>query len=315
MPNTKISNVKTQDTLSDITEKPIKTNKIEIIETMDFNVNVLSKKIAASEDVVINHVIAKLISERLDWEENEYHSSNERLYSILTACFELFETLKWDSVALNSFYRYLNTNGLVFKSSTHLMVKIISVVFGSDSHRTKKYASKLRILHEQKISANEIKNYLYKCGGIDEVKRKPKEDVMPKFIKGKAALYGNYLATIKSDALFKDFKDTNYVDKEGILLLANYNRENDEFNILRVVQNQAALNAAYAYLSSNVGGEEINQLKKVLENQKVTESENIDKLDYLNQDNSDKSSQFKFYKDDAIKAIQNDDHITNLNKG
>lgn len=286
-------------------EAPVSVNSNAVFNVGEFNRSVLNNKMNSSEDVVMNSVLEQLISERISWENTEFHSSNERLYSILTACYELFDTFKVDTVALNSFYRYLHANNHTFKSTTHLMLKVIRVVFGSDSRRTNKYASALRILHEQGIAANQLKNHLYQCGGIEEVKRKSKSQEMPRDEKGKAALYGTCLGTIKDARLLEKFNGTDY--EEGVLFLANYNRGTQEFNILRVIQNKSALKAVYATLASDVTDHEVEQLKLIKASREKSASDGVK--------NHEKTDSFKFHEIEELVDLLDANDLNNMSVG
>ena len=72
-----------------------------------------------------------LISERKNWEQNEYARSNQKLYEIFQKCYALYLEMKGvtaEKLALKrAFNTYCTDNGVKYKDSTHLMVKIAVV--------------------------------------------------------------------------------------------------------------------------------------------------------------------------------------------
>lgn len=222
----------------------------------------------SSQDQVITDTLDALINERKDWEQKEYFQSNERLYSILTKCYEVFRSINGASseavVARKSFMRFVNANGYEFKRTTHLMIQVVRVVFGVDSPCASKYSTALRIASEEGVAVKNLKDYFYKNGGIEGVRRKKNDEGMPRHIKGTAVLYGSSITTIKDDDLLDKFNETDYVD--SVLFLATYDEDAESFDILRVIQNPTALKAAYTSLASSVTNTELAALEADLEN-------------------------------------------------
>lgn len=217
----------------------------------------------STQDKVISTTLDDLINDRKDWEANEYIQSTERLYSILTDCYSVFRSMNGTTseaiVARKSFDRVVKVRGYNFKDTMHLMVQVIRVVFDSESRRTSKYASALRIASEQKVEVKDLKDFLYSNGGIEEVARIKKNHDLPRHTKGKAVLYGKHITTIKDEGLLKKFVLSDYED--AVLFLATFDQEEGTFDILRVVQNKTAIKAAYTSLASEVSYPELEALK------------------------------------------------------
>lgn len=223
----------------------------------------VSDLLVSTQDQVISNTIDDLINERIDWEQNEYRQSNERLYTILTRCYEVFKTINGTSsdavVARKSFMRLVKSRGYEFKSTTHLMIQVIRVVFGIDSPCASKYSTALRIAAEEGISVNNLKDFFYKHGGIEGVRRKKNDEGLPRHIKGKAILYGPSITTIEDQDLLDEFNDVDYVD--SVLFLATYDEDEESFDVISVIQNPTTLKAAFTSLSSVVTDSQIAALE------------------------------------------------------
>ena len=228
-----------------------------------FTINDLDVQMLSSGDKVINQTLDELIAERMDWELNEYFQSNERLYSILTKCYSIFQSLKGTSdearLAKKSFNRFIKNNGLNIPDTNHLMTQVIIVVFGGKSRRTSKYSSALRVAADTKVATNELKDFFIEFGGLDEVIRS-KKDGMPRHEKGRAVLYSNIITTLPGNNISDDININDYSDNDAILLLATYDEDTDDINVLRVIQNNAAIKAAFASLASKVTDTELQAL-------------------------------------------------------
>jgi hypothetical protein len=53
---------------------------------------------------------------------------------------------------------------------------------------------------------------------------------------------------------------TDYPNNDAVLLLATYDEDSDEINVLRVIQNNAAIKAAFTSLASKVTNTELQAL-------------------------------------------------------
>jgi hypothetical protein len=221
----------------------------------ELDINMLS-----SSDIAIAQTLEGLINERKDWEANEYVHSNERLYLILTRCYSLFQEVRgtsWSArAARKSFYRVIEMKGFDIPDTCHLMTKVVWVVFGKKNRRAIKYSNAMLVAAEMKVETKELRNFIQRFGGIDEVVR-AKKKCLPRHEKGRAVLYGPIITSIADPAISENIKVNDiYNDTSEMILLARYDEETDVINILRVVQNKAALKACLASLASKVSNDE-----------------------------------------------------------
>lgn len=225
----------------------------------------LESQMLSTGDKLIYQTLEDLISERKNWEEVEYFVSNERKYSILTKCYSIFQSLKGTSdearLARKSFNRFIVSKGFKQFESDHLMTQVIIVVFGGKSRRTSKYSRVLRVAADDNTPVNELKDYILKFGGLDEVIRSKNEDEgLPRQERGRGVLYGKSLTTIQDSNISDEINLNDYPNHDAFLLLASYDEDSDEINVLRVIQNKAALKAAFTSLSSQVTHAELKAL-------------------------------------------------------
>ena len=225
----------------------------------------LESQMLSKGDKLIYKTLDDLISERKDWEVNEYLRSNERLYSILTNCYSIFQSLKGTSkearLVRKSFKNYMASTGFSEFESDHLMTQVIIVVFGGKSRRTSKYSRALRVAADDNTPVNELSDYIIRLGGLDEVVRSKNEDEgLPRQEKGRGVLYGKSLTTIQDSNISDEISMTDYPNNDAVLLLATYDEDSDEINVLRVIQNNAALKAAFTSLASQVTHAELKAL-------------------------------------------------------
>jgi len=121
----------------------------------------LAEKVSLNNRKEIGDVVDRLIAERKSWQSNEFARSNQRLYQILQSCYGLYKDMSGvtgEKLALKrAFNKYCDELGCNFKDSTHLMVKVVSCVFGSDNRRrTSSYAKVLRIAAEKRVVTLDI---------------------------------------------------------------------------------------------------------------------------------------------------------------
>ena len=140
----------------------------------------LSIKVTDGARTSISKAFDLLIKDREDWQSNEYLASYTRLYGICQNCYAIYQEMKGvtgEKLALKrAFNSYASDMGLNFKESTHLMVKIVRVVFGDNLRRVSTYARALRIADDQKKSVIDIPKFFQDAGGIEEVRRKSKSN-------------------------------------------------------------------------------------------------------------------------------------------
>ncbi len=214
----------------------------------------LASKVGDDAKTSIKNAFDLLIKEREDWQNNEYQRSNDRLYAICQNCFAMYQEMKGvtaEKLALKrAFNSYASDKGFNFKESTHLMVKIVQVVFGSNLRRTSTYARALRIADEKKKSVMDIPTFFKDEGGIEEVMRKNTSDKKAKSEKkdkGLALMKIKSLAEVQSDALNSKFDEGAY---EGAVILLSTREADGSFQIKHVVQNGAIITSSLIHLVS-----------------------------------------------------------------
>jgi hypothetical protein len=242
--------------MSEVLDKVVSSVVVDNSKT-----NLISQVSAVSSDMVAK-TFSALIAERKSWEKEEFARSNQRLYGIQQSCYALYQemnSIKPDAQALKqAFNKYCESEGMTFKASTHLMVKIVRCVFGDDRKRISAYAMTLRIAAEKKIGVLDLVKFINDAGGVEEVRRNKSnaQTAKAKAEVGKAALSGEVLASITSDLLNSKFNAAEY--NGGVILLATKELDGS-FAVRRLVQNGAAINNVLAGLASSITKEEQDQ--------------------------------------------------------
>lgn len=251
----------------------------EVLEKKDAKESVvsisnLSIKVSNNAKTSISNAFDSLIKEREDWEKNEFLASNTRLYAICQNCYALYQEMKGvtgEKLALKrAFNSYCSDLGLNFKESTHLMVKIVRVVFGDNLRRVSAYAKALRIADEKKKSVVDIPKFFREEGGIEEVHRDTtsnKKVKAEKKDKGLELMKVKSLAEVQSDALNSNFDEGAY---EGAVLLMSTREADGSFQIKHVIQNGAIITSSLIHL--------VTLKKEKLEKDKVEEQASNDEL-------------------------------------
>jgi hypothetical protein len=204
-----------------------------------------------------------LIAERESW-DIEDKTVKESLYSILTRCYRLFLQLNANTKPgrknKHAFECICTEKGYRFRESTHLMTKVVTLVFGVNKNRTRKYALAMRIATKNGISPDGLASYFIDLGGIDEVISTKNNNGLTRLEKGKAAIYGDELARLsksKNKKLLSHFNPNDYED--AVLFLATQDDEGN-FVIHRLIQNKTAIKAAFVSVASSVSDSEINAM-------------------------------------------------------
>jgi hypothetical protein len=247
--------------------------KKEVKETI-VSISNLSIKVSNNAKTSISNAFDVLIKEREDWEKNEFLASNLRLYAICQNCYAIYQEMKGvtgEKLALKrAFNSYCLDLGLNFKESTHLMVKIVRVVFGNNLRRVSSYAKALRIAAEKNKSVVDIPKFFQEEGGIEEVHRDTssnKKAKADKKDKGLELMKVKSLAEVQSDALNGNFDDGAY---DGAVLLLSTREADGSFQIKHVIQNGAIITSSLIHL--------VSLKKEKLEKDKVEEKAANDEM-------------------------------------
>ena len=220
----------------------------------------LVEKISLDSQLSVGAVVNNLIAERKAWQEQDLTRSNERLYGILQSCYILFQnmnSIRTEALALKKgFLEFCKQQGWDFKSSTHLMTKVVHCVFGDDRRRVSSYALALRAAAELKTPNLDIPKFLRDQGGIEEVRRKRSPNhktAKDKAAIGRIAMEGRILASFHSDALAGQFEASEY---NGALILLSTRETDGSFAVRRLVQNGTAITAVLSSLAHLVTKEQ-----------------------------------------------------------
>ena len=206
--------------------------------------------------------LERLEEERLKWEKNEQAASRQRLYGMLTDCYEFYLTMKTDTRAdvreqmKKGLETFVQVRGYVFQSTSHDMNKIVKSVFGLDRRRVSAYSLALRAAlkaggfdnagKEMALSKNELAGWIERKGGIEEIRLGSKNQGLSLKVRAdtaKQAIQNKPLMTVKPDPKVISF-DTNDSDKM-MLLVATY-RPTGDLEISAVVKSDTAVRAALA---------------------------------------------------------------------
>jgi hypothetical protein len=215
-------------------------------------------------------VLERLEEERLKWEMNELTASRQRLYGMLTDCYEFYLTMKTDTRAdvreqmKKGLETFIQVRGYKFQSTSHDMNKIVKSVFGLDRRRVSAYSLALRaalkaggIDTDGKVLAlgiDELAGWIERNGGIEEIRLGSKNQglsLKDRAEKAKQAIEKQPVMTISPDDRVMAF-DTNDSDKL-MVLLATY-RPSGALEISGVVKSDTAVRAALAALYSSSKG-------------------------------------------------------------
>ena len=240
-------------------EKVLEMNSGGELKTSDapnkFAIGIGNLLTRSNPERAIGDAIDELVTQRIDWENNELTNANEALYGLLQHCYSLNNAMSGaDSTAKSlkkGLANYIKDKNYKFTESTPLITKVVKCVFGVDRRRVNAYSTALRVAIAEKKSVIELPKFFKEQGGIEEVRRKAsgtKVKTLDEKVKlGRTVLENEALATVHSDKLNASFSTTNL--EEGVVLLAT--REDDgSFAIRQMVQTNAAVKSALAACSS-----------------------------------------------------------------
>jgi hypothetical protein len=238
-----------------------------------FNIgNLLTK---GNPEQTIGEALDVLVSQRVDWENNELASANDGLYALLQHCYSLNNAMSGTGVSAKALKRglsnYINSKGYTFTDTTPLIAKIVKCVFGVDRRRVNAYVSALKVAIAEKKQVMELPKFFKDKGGIEEIRRsntnKPKT-LKEKAALGRTVLEGEVLAKVSGDSL--NAKYSNESLEEGVVLLAT--REDDgTFAVRQVLQNKSVITSALATFASL--GAEQEKARQLLEEQKAVDEQ------------------------------------------
>ena len=206
--------------------------------------------------------LERLEDERVKWEKNELAASRQRLYGMLTDCYEFYLNMKTHKYAnvreqmKKGLDTFVQVRGYIFQSTSHDMNKIVKSVFGLDRRRVSAYSLALRAAlkaggvdadgKEKALTKQELAGWIERNGGIEEIRLGSKNQgvsLKERAETAKQAIQNKPLMTVKPDPKVMPF-DTNDSDKM-MLLVATY-RPTGELEISAVVKSDTAVRSALA---------------------------------------------------------------------
>ena len=132
-------------------------------------------------------MLEQLEAGRVNWDHNEYRSSRERLYEILTDCYRFYFLMKKDSDSAvrkehsEALSKFNEARGHKFTSKSSPMHKIVKAVFGVDRRRISAYATTLNFALKAgpessdgkptAIQPSDLVTWIEEQGGVEEVRK------------------------------------------------------------------------------------------------------------------------------------------------
>lgn len=130
--------------------------------------------------VNLENQLIELRAQAKDWEINELSRSNNRLFEILTKCFDIWKSLQGKPKSIEALKTALRSSQVRIQSNTSVPAMIIKMVFESDRRRASSYAITLQRAQTEKIEPHELTDWIIEQGGIEEIRRnKPSQHSEP----------------------------------------------------------------------------------------------------------------------------------------
>lgn len=200
----------------------------------------------------LTKVLADLETERMNWEQGAYRTSNLALYAVLAQCLaiaqvETPELAKQRNVGLEAFYKQ---RGYSYKKDAPPATRVVKAVFGGvDRRRLSTYSLVLREAMKQQVLATQLAEWIEQKGGIQEIRLSQSATFVKPAAKVEQAKQTfdtlPELATVKSEALTL-LADGDFMG-ECCLLIAEQNAEG-AFVVRGFTRAGGAVNAAFAAL-------------------------------------------------------------------
>jgi hypothetical protein len=215
---------------------------------------VSNDKVTTTNDTT--NYVSKLVSTRIEWENNAYRKSNEQLYALLAECFSMYTAMCLDNDKAKQLRKdlndYIESNNLTFKKSTHTLVRIVRCVFGeADKRRISTYGIVLRSAFSQQIESSKLVDFIKQYGGVQEIKL-AKSNALSVKAKAQVAVTSldkEVIAEIENNAVAVKL-DASKVGQRVIFIAKQL--ANGKFVINGAVNSEGAVNTAMAaYYSAN----------------------------------------------------------------
>ena len=138
----------------------------------------MAKKIVLSTEVVAANIIATadyIAKQRIDFETNEYASSNKRLYEILAQVLDMYEQASTSKALLadtvKQMKQVLVAKNVRVQTNTLALTLFVRYVFGTDRQRSMNYSRTLQAALQQGITSKQLAQFIEDCGGVEACKK------------------------------------------------------------------------------------------------------------------------------------------------
>jgi hypothetical protein len=116
-------------------------------------------------------------TKRKDWEAGAFAASNDKLYAILSAAYDVCQACIANPDLTDGITDLLKLHGLQHSSNTSLELKVVRLVFADRDTQSKykfrllSYARVLNLAQEDRQTPATLAQYIKDKGGIDEIRR------------------------------------------------------------------------------------------------------------------------------------------------
>lgn len=115
--------------------------------------------------------------QRQEWEAGAYAASNEKLYALLGACYDVYLACIRTPELADGLTKAMQNLKMITNKGTSLALKITRFVFANQDNlkksefRVLSYARVLDVAHEEGCAAGQLAAFIKERGGIDEIRR------------------------------------------------------------------------------------------------------------------------------------------------
>jgi len=136
----------------------------------------MRKKSEAKANVdMLSTALQRLHDKRTSWQNGAYKRSNDELYGILAECHTLLVQLRGEVKLRKKLNDAIEAAGYTVRSNTSIELKVVRAVFGVENKRIQAYVRVLQLAKTDMPKGWTLPEWIEEHGGIEEVRRKPKE--------------------------------------------------------------------------------------------------------------------------------------------
>ena len=123
----------------------------------------------------LSAALKRLHEKRTTWQHGTYKRSNDELYGILAECHTLLVQLRGAIKLRKKLNDAIEAAGYTVRSNTSIELKVVRAVFGVENKRIQAYVRVLQLAKTDMPKGWTLPEWIEEHGGIEEVRRKPKE--------------------------------------------------------------------------------------------------------------------------------------------